>query len=76
MVYAFTMVDTGTGMAEDVCHSIQNLESVVEAHVIAGDFDVMVELEGENPHDVLKAVTSTIRPLEGVGTTRTYICID
>ncbi|SEW28223.1 Lrp/AsnC family transcriptional regulator [Natrinema salifodinae] len=76
MVRAFTMVDAATGTTEDVCHRVRELDSVVEAHAIAGDFDVIVELEGDEPHDVLAAITSEIRPLEGIGTTRTYVCLD
>lgn len=76
MVYAYTTVDVATGMSDEVCEALADVEDVVDAHVIAGDFDVMIELEGETPHDVLASVTSAIRPLDGVGTTRTYICID
>ncbi|ADB62469.1 transcriptional regulator, AsnC family [Haloterrigena turkmenica DSM 5511] len=76
MVYAFVMIDVATGMPDAVCESVRGVEDVVEAHVIAGDFDVVVELEGENPHDVLSTVTASVRSLEGVGTTRTYVCID
>ncbi|WP_254521514.1 Lrp/AsnC family transcriptional regulator [Natrinema caseinilyticum] len=76
MVYAYTTVDAATGTSDEVCEALTEVDGVVDAHVIAGDFDVMIELEGETPHDVLRTVTSSIRPLEGVGTTRTYICID
>ncbi|WP_254762607.1 Lrp/AsnC ligand binding domain-containing protein [Natrinema marinum] len=76
MVYAYATVDTATDTAESVCDALADIESVVDVHVIAGDFDVMIELEGETPHDVLETMTSAIRPLEGVGTTRTYIAID
>ena len=76
MVYAYTMVDAATGTSEAVCEALFDVDAVVDAHVVAGDFDVMIELEGETPHDVLETITSAIRPLEGVGTTRTYIAID
>ncbi len=76
MVYAYTTVDAATGTSEAVCEALADVEGVVDAHVIAGDFDVIIELEGETPHDVLETMTTAIRPLEGVGTTRTYICID
>ncbi|WP_394341812.1 hypothetical protein [Natrarchaeobius halalkaliphilus] len=36
----------------------------------------MVEIEGDGPHDILTTVTSDIRSLEGVGTTRTYVRLD
>ena len=76
MVDAYAMLDTAAGTADDVCQALHDAEGVVEVHAIAGDFDVMVELTGETPRDILETVTVTIRPLEGVGTTRTYVCID
>ncbi|WP_222916036.1 Lrp/AsnC ligand binding domain-containing protein [Natrinema sp. SYSU A 869] len=76
MVDAYAMIDAATGMSEEVCETLRDTEGIVAAHVITGDFDVMVELTGDEPHDLLETVTTTIRPLEGVGTTRTYVCID
>ncbi|MFB1066112.1 AsnC family transcriptional regulator [Natrinema sp. CBA1119] len=76
MVDAYTMIDTATGTAEGVCQALCDAEGVIDAHVIAGDFDVMVEIAGDDSHDILETITDTVRPLEGVGTTRTYICLD
>lgn len=76
MVDAYAMLDTAAGTADDVCQTVRDAEGVVEAHPIAGDFDVIVELTGDDTRDLLETVTESIRPLEGVGTTRTYVCID
>ncbi|TMT80351.1 Lrp/AsnC family transcriptional regulator [Haloterrigena sp. H1] len=76
MVDAYTMLDTAAGTTDDVCQSLHDTAGIVEVYAIAGDFDVMVELTGDDPRDLLETVTDTIRPLEGVGTTRTYVCID
>ena len=76
MIKAYTTVDCGAGAEEDACAAIRDIEGVTEVHVVAGDFDVVVELEGEEPHDILSTVSSKIRALDGVGTTRTYIAID
>lgn len=76
MVRAFTAIDTATGMPDGVCQRVREANGVVDARVVAGDFDVIVELVGDDPHDVLTTVTGSIQSLEGVGTTRTYICID
>lgn len=76
MIKAYTLIDTAAGTSEAACEAIRAIEGVTEAHVVAGDFDVIVELEGDRPHDLLRTVTSRIRPLEGVGTTRTYVWLD
>ena len=76
MSHAFVFIDIATGASEAVCESVREVEGVLEASVVAGDFDVVVELEGEGPHDLLSTVTSTVRPLDDVGATRTYVCLD
>ncbi|MFA9427378.1 Lrp/AsnC family transcriptional regulator [Natronorubrum sp. A-ect3] len=76
MVHAYATIDTATGTAEGVCQTLRDTDGVVEAHVIAGDFDVMVEFAGENTQEILATITESVRPLEGVGATRTYVCLD
>ena len=76
MITAYTMVDTAAGTSKSVCEAARTADGVVEAHVIAGDFDVLIELEGDSPHDILRVITSQIRTLDGVGTTRTYVSLD
>ncbi len=76
MAHAYAMIDTATGTAEDVCQTLRDTDGVVEAHVIAGDFDVMVELAGDDTRAILATITESVRPLEGVGTTRTYVGLD
>ena len=76
MAHAYATIDTATGTAEDVCQALCDTDGVVEAHVIAGDFDVMVEFAGDDTQDILATITESVRPLEGVGATRTYVCLD
>jgi DNA-binding Lrp family transcriptional regulator len=76
MVRAYTTVITGTGATEDAVATIRDLAGVTEAHVVAGDFDIVAEIEGETIRDLQKVVTDGIHEVEGVGTTRTYIQMD
>ncbi|WP_135823891.1 Lrp/AsnC family transcriptional regulator [Halorussus ruber] len=76
MVRAYTTVITGTGATEDAAATIRDLSGVTEAHVVAGDFDIVAEIEGETIRDLQKVVTDGIHTVEGVGTTRTYIQMD
>lgn len=76
MVQAYVMIDIAAGTVEDVLSEIQSIEAVTEAHVVAGDFDVIAEVQGEVVRDILITVTREIRPLDGVGTTKSYICLD
>jgi DNA-binding Lrp family transcriptional regulator len=73
MVKAFVFVDTATGTATDVVAAVDAIESVTEAHVVAGDYDVVVELTADIVADLYPVVSGEIRPLDGVEATRTYI---
>ena len=76
MVHAYVAVMTGTGASESVVESMREIPGVEQAHVVAGDFDVIAEIDGEDVLDLQKVVTAGIHEIEGVGTTRTYIQMD
>ncbi len=76
MVHAFIMVEADAGRAEGMLSAIEGLERVVTAHIVAGDYDVIVEVDAPEVYDVLETVSSGIQTLEGVADTRTYIAMD
>ena len=76
MVHAFVMVKTAAGKSEDLLAAVSELPSVQQAHVVAGDFDMIVEVEADEVYDVLHAASSEIQGLEGVSDTKTYIGMD
>jgi DNA-binding Lrp family transcriptional regulator len=59
----------------DVAAAVRDLSGVTELHV-AGEFDVIAEIEGETVRDLQKVVTAGIHETDGVGTARTYIQMD
>lgn len=76
MVHAFVFVDAAAGTAEPLVDELREIDPIQEAHVVAGNWDLVLELETEEVHDVLATVTAEVRPLDGIGTTRTYISLD
>jgi DNA-binding Lrp family transcriptional regulator len=76
MVRAFIMVRADTGHAEELLERIRGLEQVEEAHVVAGDFDVIVEAVDEEVYDVINAVATRIRSFDDVNDTKTYVCLE
>jgi DNA-binding Lrp family transcriptional regulator len=76
MVRAFIMVKAGAGHAESLLETIRSLERVVEAHIVAGDFDIIVEAEGEEVYDVISSVATEIRSTKDVADTKTYVCLE
>jgi DNA-binding Lrp family transcriptional regulator len=76
MVRAFIMVKTTAGKSADLQSSVANIQGVQEAHVVAGQYDIIVEASGEEVYDVIHSVATAVRDLEGVVDTRTYICLE
>jgi len=76
MVRAFIMVKTTAGKSEELQRGIVDLPGVVEAHVVAGQYDIIVQAEGEEVYTVMHDVATAVRDLDGVADTKTYICLE
>lgn len=76
MVHAFIMVKTAAGVSEGVVETIRELEAVAEAHIVAGDYDVIAEVTAPEVYDVLHTASSSFQGIEGVQDTKTYIALD
>lgn len=76
MVHAVVMVKTGAGQSEPSVGEIRAIDGVSEAHVVAGEYDVIAEVEVEEVYDLLRIASSGIQGLEGVVDTKTYIALD
>ena len=68
------MIDTAAGTSERLVDEIREFDRVTEAHV-AGEFDIVVELEGERTYDLQRVLSSQVAALDGVGTMRTYVVL-
>ncbi|QLG61463.1 Lrp/AsnC ligand binding domain-containing protein [Halorarum salinum] len=76
MVHAFVMVKAGAGEAGAVARRVRDLDTVTQAHVVAGEYDVIAEVDAEEVYGVLDAVASGIQSLPGVTDTKTYVSMD
>ena len=76
MVRAFVMIKTGTGESEGLIEDIRALGNISEAHIVAGAYDVIAEVEAEDVYDVLQAASTQVQGLEGVIETKTYFSLD
>ena len=75
MPKAYVTIVTSAKMSPDVVAELDTIEEVTEAHIVAGDFDVIAELEATETSDLLPIVTKRIQGIDGVGHTRTYIVL-
>ncbi|UIO99405.1 Lrp/AsnC ligand binding domain-containing protein [Halobaculum sp. CBA1158] len=74
MVHAFVMVKvSGDADTAGIADAVAGIESVSESHVVAGDFDVVAEVDAPDMYTVLDTVADAVRGVEGVVDTRTYV---
>jgi len=76
MASAFIMIKTVAGKSEDLLDAVRESEGITEAHIVAGQYDIIAEATGEEVYDVMQSVSTRVRDLDGVADTRTYICLE
>ena len=76
MVTAFIMVKANTGEADRLRDSIEAIEGVQSAHIVAGDVDIIAKTRVETPAAVKEIAATQIQGVSGVENTQTYIAMD
>ncbi|MFB6236649.1 MAG: Lrp/AsnC ligand binding domain-containing protein [Halopenitus sp.] len=76
MVNAYVLVDADVGVATDLQARFRDLDTVTDGHVVAGDWDVILEVTGDEVYDVLSMVTDDIQAHDGVVDTKTYVSLE
>jgi len=76
MVRAFILVETAAGRSAELQARIHELDAVLEAHVVAGQYDIIVEAEANEVYAVINTVATEIHELDGIVDTRTYLCLE
>lgn len=70
------MVDVGTSDTAGLLDAVLAVEHVAEGHIVAGEYDIIAEVEAEEVSEVMSTVATTVRNIDGVADTRTYVCLD
>jgi DNA-binding Lrp family transcriptional regulator len=73
MVTAYIMVKAHTGEADRLLNDVAAIDGVVDAHIVAGDVDIIAKIEVDSPAAVKDIAASQIQSTEGVEDTETYI---
>ena len=76
MVHAFIMVKSEAGESERLADAIRGVGQVLEAHVVAGAWDIVAEVDAEEMHEILATASREVQGFRGVTDTKTYIAID
>jgi DNA-binding Lrp family transcriptional regulator len=76
VVTAYVMVKAHTGEADELRAAIEAIDGVEDAHIVAGDVDIIAKVRVESPAQVKDIAANAIQNLDGVEDTRTYIAMD
>jgi Lrp/AsnC family transcriptional regulator for asnA, asnC and gidA len=57
----------------EIARKVSNLEEVVEAHIITGDWDMILEVRARTMQEIASFAMDRLRSVEGVGKTMTCI---
>ena len=76
MVTAYVMVKANTGEANRLKNEILDIGGIADAHIVAGDVDIIAKLDVESPAEVKDIAAGGIQNIEGVEDTQTYIAMD
>jgi DNA-binding Lrp family transcriptional regulator len=76
MVTAYVMVKANTGEADRLKSAIMDLDGVVDAHIVAGDVDIIAKLDVDSTPEVKEIAADGIQGVKGVEDTQTYIAMD
>ncbi|WP_135828054.1 Lrp/AsnC family transcriptional regulator [Halorussus halobius] len=76
MVTAYVMVKVNTGEADRLKNAILDLDGVVDAHIVAGDVDIVAKLDVDSPGDVKAIAADGIQGIGGVEGTHTYVAME
>lgn len=76
MVHAYVMIETAAGESEETIESVRALPEIAEAHVVAGDYDIIAEVVVEEVYAVHQAVVSKLQAIDGIVDTRTYVSLE
>jgi len=76
MVRAYVMIKANTGEADRLRESIEALDGVVSASIVAGDVDIIAKVDVDGPAAVKEIAATHVQGISGVEDTQTYIAME
>lgn len=76
MTDAFVHVYIDAGSVRQAAETIEAIDAVDSVHVVTGDYDLVVQLDLDDPDDLPDVVATEIHPVAGVIDTVTNVAYD
>jgi DNA-binding Lrp family transcriptional regulator len=76
MVTAYVLVKAETPEADRLLDAVLDIDGVADAHIVAGDVDLIAKVSVESPGAVKTVVAEQIGAIDGVASTQTYVTME
>ena len=71
MATGYVLINAKPGMEFEAFQIIKNLNNVVDATILFGDYDILVKIVADDMGTIARTVVDEIRQVEGVSDTKT-----
>ncbi len=72
-MYVYILISLDRPNERDVLEEIMNYKEVVEAHILFGEWDLIVKLDLDSPELVSNFVIEKLRTIESINLTSTLV---
>lgn len=76
MTDAYVNILVDPGVVSDVAHEIDEIDAVSDVHIVTGEYNLIAQLELEDPDDLPEVVAERIHGVSGVVDTVTNVAFD
>tara|TARA_B100001175_G_C19029358_1_gene411816 strand:- start:84 stop:317 length:234 start_codon:yes stop_codon:yes gene_type:complete len=76
MAVGYVLINVKPGQEFSVYEQIKDMDHVVDATILFGDYDIIIKLNATNLSTIAKTVVDTIRQLPGITDTKTLAGAD
>lgn len=73
---AYVLMHVRVGSIPEVVKNLQRTDGVHEAHMTFGPFDVVAEIEANDPKSLGSMLANRIHPIPGILDTNTLLIVD
>lgn len=76
MVEAFIFITAEVGKVRDIIDEVKKLDSVKEAHVVTGSYDIIANVKVEEMSKIREIVEKKFQQIDGIASTNTAIAVE
>lgn len=72
-MFAYVLIELESKDVGDILEKIKKNRRVKEAHVLFGEWDIIMKVDCQSPEDLATYIIESVRPIKGIKLTSTMI---